>query len=1180
MAPAGRPQHHIDLGGLPPPLQGQSRSESSTAASSPGETPTTASGRHGSQSETPGSATLSNAATAARRSAGSPSNEGGNGSRFYPRRARELQSEASSRSMWGPPVASGLSTPLRETIPESPGDDTFPDLGTSSNDTNGLSRSLSSRRSRAGTVPSQFPPVGSQQPSSNKSSARPTPSTSPFRAPATAMPTLGRSNSSSSTTGKSALLNRIRAGSLPQRSNPMGNQSPFGPSIFSTNWNAARDRANSYTGGHSRDPSSPPSGFPRDLADSDVKTLDYLGLVDGPQQTRSMEAGSQESLSRRASAVPSILANLSSLNRANRFRSYSVNAKEKYAADEDEEQGNYSPYYSGTITPSPQAAAAALAATQAQIHQHNLDVQAFANQASSSRPRARTAGVLDSPSSRMWRSYMPTPSRLYASSTASDFMGEESGEYSGLNDAVRAMQLQSSSRASFSMGGEGEGETFADATRALWLGGVPSSTTSSSLKVIFEPFGKIESARVLTHKSCGFVNFESVQHAITAKSQLNGKELFPGSGPIRIGYAKAPSSAGTPGGNDAFPSPSPDPFARPSVPSGINESSRGPSFSQQGGANAAPNTESALDLRDIKPEIMQIVDELGAGEEDQVRIAAIVDRAIALGRHESEIPPVPEASQGRVYDAQRLREVRKRIDNASCTVQEIEDIALSMLPEIAELSSDYLGNTVVQKLFEFCSEDVKEAMLQEVAPRLAEVGVHKNGTWAAQKIIDVARTPTQIATIVDALKPYGMACFLDQYGNYVMQCCLRFSAPYNNFLFEAMLSRLWPIAQGRFGARAMRACLESHHSTKDQQRMLAAAIALHSVQLCCNQNAALLLTWFLDTCNFPHRRRVLAPRLAPHLVQLCTHKVAYLTVLKIINQKGEPDARDTMLQALFFSENGSVLEDILKDQTCGATLIFKVLTTPFLEDPMRAKVIESVREVLLRIKATAAQGYKRLMDEVGLSTRGSVSGRDSSHNNRDGSEVRRQSSNSSLPQVSPFDRQVNGAYMSPGAGQPFNAGMSGGPQRAQSFDVNMYDQFGANGVAGTGSQMFPSHMSTASPISQQNQIQYQQAMFAAGRSPGYFSGVPTGNFPGNPMSPMDAYRNMNQNRMVSPHAMGAPSMQQGAFSPQFSPMNTGSPRGWQQQQQQQQQQQYNNQYMMSQQQGQAMMGGNGQRGRR
>ena len=93
---------------------------------------------------------------------------------------------------------------------------------------------------------------------------------------------------------------------------------------------------------------------------------------------------------------------------------------------------------------------------------------------------------------------------------------------------------------------------------------------------------------------------------------------------------------------------------------------------------------------------------------------------------------------------------------------EVENIAMEMLPEIAELSSDYLGNTVVQKLFEHCSEETKEAMLGEIGPHLAQIGVHKNGTWAAQKIIDVARTQREMHMVVESLRPHAVNLFLDQ----------------------------------------------------------------------------------------------------------------------------------------------------------------------------------------------------------------------------------------------------------------------------------------------------------------------------------------------------------------------------------------------------------------------------------
>lgn len=402
---------------------------------------------------------------------------------------------------------------------------------------------------------------------------------------------------------------------------------------------------------------------------------------------------------------------------------------------------------------------------------------------------------------------------------------------------------------------------------------------------------------------------------------------------------------------------------------------------------------------------------------------------------------------------------------------------MEMLPEVAELSSDYLGNTVVQKLFEFCSNPVRDAMLEQISPHMAEIGVHKNGTWAAQKIIDVAKMPQQMLMVVDNLRPYTVPLFLDQYGNYVLQCCLRFGSPFNDFIFETMLSQMWEISQGRYGARAMRACLESHHATKEQQRMLAAAIALHSVQLATNANGALLLTWFLDTCTFPNRRTVLAPRLVPHLVHLCTHKVAYLTVLKVINQRNEAEARDTILKALFFSPNDQVLEDILRDQACGATLIFKVLTTPFFDETIRSKVVENIRAVLQRLKAQPAQGYKRLMDEVGLSTRNGSAGpsREYPANNGHPAERQRPGSQHSQPNGHLPPQQFGNQYypqMPPsGQQQSFDMGM----QRTESIDSNMspYPSYGIQ------APMFPNNTMPLNPLNMQ-QLQYQQNILARG----------------------------------------------------------------------------------------------------
>lgn len=968
--------------------------------------------------------------------------------------AREIQQQEGfvSNSPWGPstlgPPTSGNSTPLRETILESPTDG-FPDFAPLP-----TTETTPARRARAGTVPSRFPPgaVLNTVPSlaSLAKTSRPTPSQSPFKSPS---PNLGDLGDLSTSTG---LLNRLRSGSTPQ--NPQYRISPFGNSLFTSTWGlpSGRDRTStlqSIASQSSNSPSSPAqSSFSREgNNDNEIRTLDYLGLAETPQPPR-------------AQMVNPLLANLVDMNRqANRFRSYSVNAKEKYA--EDEEEDDYEP---GPMNPYEHQQAQLqmqMAATNAAIQQHNLAVQQYASQASASRPRARTAGVLDSPNtSRLLRDYYPA-SRLGNAITASELREVE--EFAGLPEAVAAMSLGRSNSGNDHLAPNDN--NLEGPTSALWLGGIPSSTTTSTLTEMFKSHGPVQSARVLTHKNCGFVNFERVESAISAKTMMHGKEIFPGAGLIRINFAKPVSPATTPGPDGTFPSPSPDPFS-----TGLDA---GANSADGTGAHAAISTPGTTEppspkLRDIKNGIMNIVSEFGATADDKVKIGQSLQSSISYDQWQSEIAAIPEPNHNRIHDAPKLRDIRKRIDNQSWSPAEIEAIAMDMLEEVAELASDYLGNTVVQKLFEHCSDDTRDLMLERIAPRMAEIGVHKNGTWAAQKIIDVCKTPSQMSMIVQNLAPYTVPLFLDQYGNYVLQCCLKFGSPYNDFIFEAMLSKMKPISEGRYGARAMRACLESHHSTKDQQRMLAAAIALHSVQLATNANGALLLTWFLDTCTFPQRRSVLAPQLVPNLVHLCKHKVAYLTVLKVINQKLESDARDQIFQALFFSQNDETLEAILSDQACGATLIFKVLTTPFFDESIRGKVVENVRSVLIRLKAQPAQGYKRLMDEVGLSTRNASAGASREHSQpqipdrpRPGS----QQSQATAPLMSQSQYGGNQYYpqMQQNSQMQQNA-YDMGMQRTDSMDSNVtsYQQYALP------SSMFQQSTPMMQPMNMQ-QLQYQ-----------------------------------------------------------------------------------------------------------
>ncbi|KAJ3971976.1 hypothetical protein EV361DRAFT_174788 [Lentinula raphanica] len=533
-------------------------------------------------------------------------------------------------------------------------------------------------------------------------------------------------------------------------------------------------------------------------------------------------------------------------------------------------------------------------------------------------------------------------------------------------------------------------------TRALWIGSIPSTTTPATILSVFSPYGPIESARVLTHKNCGFINFERLDDAVRARKALNGRDVLGSDvGAIRIGFAKVPVKNGQEGTNDE---------AIPGPVQGVGDLSVGATIhalravkgastipaDQQVLSGAVENYRSNLLLSMIasgihdasfapdglsKPpgwipaitEQQMIMKELSVGSVDaESDIAALADfRPPTM--YYTTIPLVSDRPHSRRWDASKLRDLRKRLDSGTMTTDEVDNVAGDFLDgEIVDLASDWLGNTVVQKLFERCSPGPKFAMLERICPSLAMIGIHKNGTWAAQKIIECVTTPEEIGLVAQNLRPYAPPLLLDQYGNYVVQCCLRFGAPANDFIFDAIVDRMWEVAQGRFGARSMRACLESPHITVSQQRRIATAIILNSIPLATNPNGALLLTWLLDTSGFPSRYNLLAPRFTPHLSHLCTHKLASLTVLRIVNQKIEPDASRQIVEALFASPGDHVLTDVLGDQVNGVAVVHKILTSPYLEPLDKLRYMEATKHVLIELKVIATQAYRRLIEEVGL----------------------------------------------------------------------------------------------------------------------------------------------------------------------------------------------------------------------
>ncbi|KAJ1569339.1 hypothetical protein HK096_003431 [Nowakowskiella sp. JEL0078] len=475
------------------------------------------------------------------------------------------------------------------------------------------------------------------------------------------------------------------------------------------------------------------------------------------------------------------------------------------------------------------------------------------------------------------------------------------------------------------------------------IGNIPPTTDPIELENIFSQFGQVESARVLTHKNCGFVNFFTVEDAIIARKAMNGAEIT--GSIVKIGFAKVPDLAAT-----TALTPPPDTIG---MSKEASYSSQMAQFTQQQAAFhqsqlgfLSPQRNAAL-LDALGPPISPLP---FVSREDVDDLEYLEDQYFAT------VSMLPEPNPNRQVDQSRAREIRKRLEG-HVSGKEVEAFFLEVLDDVVDLCTDYIGNVVVQKLMEKCNDAQRQCLIDRIAPHMSSIGIHKNGTWAAQKIIDCARTPGQIQSIVTALQPYTPPLLLDQFGNYVVQCCLRLGTQRNQFVFDALYAKCWEIGQGRFGARAMRACLESPYTTKRQQKHVSIAIVQNAVALAMNPNGTILINWLVDSSTLPGRFRVLAPKLTSQIVVLCTHKLGSAHV--------EPDAREVILKEIFFSDDNT-LGEILSDVFQGVPLVHKILV--YASPDEKVKLGDRVRENIGRLSDTVMEshGNKRLLEELAV----------------------------------------------------------------------------------------------------------------------------------------------------------------------------------------------------------------------
>ncbi|KAK8438780.1 hypothetical protein ACI3LY_001155 [Candidozyma auris] len=530
------------------------------------------------------------------------------------------------------------------------------------------------------------------------------------------------------------------------------------------------------------------------------------------------------------------------------------------------------------------------------------------------------------------------------------------------------------------------------------------------------------------------VECSSIEVAMNLKANFNHLELVPGL-ILYVAFAKlserplasVPSSGQSQQsfkqGNGSYKNDS----SNVSVKSNSGSLNRSSSKAKK----ARPQGSTEVDLEGIQGDLVHLVSTLSMlTSVDVNKVKSFLSDTLKYPKenYESNFGPLPDPIPVRQFDSPKLRELRKvfeatekatsagQSDKADkndteteiMTQKELESLCNSMMEELPELCYDHIGNTIVQKLFTLVeSPQIKLAMVKQLAPYMTQFSIHKNGTWAIQKIINLCHDDNeQKAIIAASLKPYAVKLFNDQFGNYVLQCCLKFGPPYNNFIFEAILQNFLEISYGRFGARCIRTILETACDTKSPNRgcvtneqmfLVAGMIVEFANELVVNNNGSLLITWFLETftgcksLQHDYRYELMCDKFLPQLGHLCTHKLANLTIFNILNNRTDMAVRNRIMNEIFgpFNEHDlegmsarpptTLLETILaenQEQTTGPLFIYKILSNPMLMNigneltnaRYKQYIVGQVKRVLMEIQITNLQPYKKLVDEVGLST--------------------------------------------------------------------------------------------------------------------------------------------------------------------------------------------------------------------
>lgn len=210
--------------------------------------------------------------------------------------------------------------------------------------------------------------------------------------------------------------------------------------------------------------------------------------------------------------------------------------------------------------------------------------------------------------------------------------------------------------------------------------------------------------------------------------------------------------------------------------------------------------------------------------------------------------------------------------------------------KFVDLMTDPFGNYLCQKLFEYCSDEQRLALVERCAPAIPMVSVNMHGTRAVQRMVECLSTPKQVKVVCDALKASAVDLMKDINGNHVIQRCLnRLDAVHNQFVYDAVASSCFELATHRHGCCVMQRCMD--FATPSQKNQLASQINANALPLVQNAFGNYVVQYVLEMDNAVYTAEIIE-RLRGHLAELSMQKFSSNVVEKSLQLSSRETRRE------------------------------------------------------------------------------------------------------------------------------------------------------------------------------------------------------------------------------------------------------------------------------------------------